>query len=300
MAFVDVLLVCYNQERYIEQTLRSVLSQKTTFDYRIVVADDHSLDDTMDIIRKVEKESGREFTYLDNSKNLGISANYYRSVNACDAKYVAIMEGDDFWIDEYRLQKHIDFLEARQDYSMSFNKIQVVTSDNKSHIQPMFEDEYFDKGFYRVDGKMLAMSNVIGNFSACVYRTELLKKLDEEIFMNGYDWIINLKMAQMGKICCMLQPQSVYRLHAGGVWSRKSRTEQIEDVLDAIERYDKLTDYEFTDSFKKHSSILKAELSSIENGGIQANSDQKPQGAVALIKCEMRMFLLRLIAFVRR
>ncbi len=301
MALVDVLLVCYNQEKYIEKTLRSILSQKTTFDYRVVVADDCSKDNTVNIIRRIEKECGKEFTYLDGSTNLGISGNYYRSFNSCDAKYVAVMEGDDYWIDEYRLQKHVDFLETHEDYSMSFNKIVVTTSDNHSHIQPVFDDEDYDKGYYKVDGNILAGSNVIGNFSACVYRAALLKTIEKEIFMNGYDWIVNLKMAQMGKICCLLQPQSVYRLHAGGVWSRMSRIDQIKDVLDAIERYDRLTDYEFTDSFKKHSSILKAELCSIEiNKKPETPEEQKPMGAIALIKCELRIFILRLIAFVRR
>ena len=218
MATVDVLLVCYNQEKFIERTLRSVLSQKTTFDYKIVVADDCSKDATIDIIKRLEKESDKEFVYLDRNTNLGISANYYRSFNACDSKYVAVMEGDDLWIDEYRLQKHIDFLESHEDYSMTFNKIVTVTSDNLIHVQPNFEDEDYDLGYYTVDGEMLVSSNVIGNFSACVYRKENLNKVSKEIFMNGYDWIINLKMSQFGKMCCLLQPQSVYRIHTSGVW----------------------------------------------------------------------------------
>ena len=297
MATVDVLLVCYNQENYIERTLGSVLSQKTTFDFRVVVADDCSKDGTIDIIKRMEKESGREFLYLDRSVNLGTSANYLRSFNACDAKYVAVMEGDDLWIDDYRLQKHIDFLESHDDYVMSFNKI-VVTSDDDTHVQPDFEDENYDLGYHEVDGDMLAENNIIGNFSACVYRTEYVKKIDKEIFMSGYDWIVNLKMSQFGKICCLLQPQSVYRLHSGGVWSRMSRAEQINDILKAIEKYDQLTDNQYTDSFKKQSRILKAELCSIERDG--KNADGEKKGALTTMKNEIRYFISRLIAFVQK
>ncbi|MBQ3735775.1 MAG: glycosyltransferase [Candidatus Methanomethylophilaceae archaeon] len=297
MPTVDVLLVCYNQEGFIERTLRSVLAQRTTFDYRVVVADDCSKDGTIDIIKRMEQESGKEFVYLDRSTNLGISANYFRSFNACDSKYVAVMEGDDLWIDEYRLQKHIDFLEAHEDYVMSFNKLVVVNSDNESHVQPNFEDEDYDLGYHTVDGNILAESNVIGNFSACVYRTECLKKIDREIFMNGYDWIVNLKMSQFGKICCFLQPQSVYRLHSNGVWSRMSHADQLRDVIEAIERYDKLTDYQYSESFRKHSYKLKAELCAVERGEISGDQKRSP---FSVVMNELRAFVSRLIAFVQK
>ena len=305
MAKVDVLLICYNQEQFIEKTLRSILSQKTDFEYRVVVADDCSKDSTIEIVKNIEKESRKNFIYLDRSRNLGISENYYRSFNSCNSKYIAVMEGDDLWIDEYRLQKHVDFLESHIDYSMSFNKIVVTTSDNHTHIQPNFEKENYEEGYYTVDGDTLASSNVIGNFSACVYRTEYLKKIDKEIFMNGYDWIINLKMSQFGKICCFLQPQSVYRLHSNGVWSGMSHVDQLKDVINAIEKYDRLTNYEFSNSFKKHSSRLKAELHTIErdqrvNESAPIDKNNKPTNAMTIVINEIRAFISRMIAFVRR
>lgn len=306
MAVVDILLVCYNQEQFIEKTLYSVISQKTNFEYRVIVADDCSKDNTINIIKKIDDETNIEFVYLDRSTNLGISNNYYRSFNQCGSKYVAVMEGDDLWIDEYRLQKHIDFLEAHPDYSMTFNKIVTVTDDNNIHIQPDFKDEDYDRGYQTVDGNMLALSNVIGNFSACVYRTDYLKKIDKEIFMEGYDWIVNLKMSQLGKICCFLQPQSVYRIHVNGVWSGMSRIEQLKDTINAIKKYDQLTDYEFTESFKIHSNRLKAELYSRERydkkseSGNPGDENSKPRSAITLIMNEIRAIVSRLITLVQR
>ena len=80
---LDVVLVTYNHTKFIEESLRSVLYQKTDFDFDILIADDLSTDDTLEKIKKIEKETRIPFHYLKSEKNLGITKNYQRAFHAC-------------------------------------------------------------------------------------------------------------------------------------------------------------------------------------------------------------------------
>lgn len=124
---LNVILVTYNHSKFIQDSLRGILFQKTNFDFDIIVADDYSTDDTLAQIREVEAKSTISFRYLSSERNLGISQNYRRAFEACDAKYVAVLEGDDFWTTPDRLQKHVDFLEHHYECAMSYNRFIRVT-----------------------------------------------------------------------------------------------------------------------------------------------------------------------------
>ena len=118
---LNIILITYNQQNYIRQTVESILMQTTDFDFNIVVADDCSPDSTLDIIKEYVEESKIEFVFLKNEKNLGYTENYKRAFAACNAEYIAIMEGDDYWTSPLHLQKHVDFLDLHKEYSMSFS-----------------------------------------------------------------------------------------------------------------------------------------------------------------------------------
>ena len=116
---VCIHCMTYNQEKYIEDTLKGFVMQKTDFPFIAVVFDDFSTDGTADIIRRYEKE------YPSIIKGVYLPENYYSQRKSklgllkpfdATAKYVAICEGDDYWTDEYKLQKQVDFLEAHDDF----------------------------------------------------------------------------------------------------------------------------------------------------------------------------------------
>jgi glycosyltransferase involved in cell wall biosynthesis len=108
---VDIAIVTYNQEKFIAQAIESVLSQQTDFNYRLVIGDDCSGDSTTDICRKFVKEYPGRILLINSEKNTGLVLNYQRVFQACSAKYIAILEGDDYWIDPLKLQKQVDILE---------------------------------------------------------------------------------------------------------------------------------------------------------------------------------------------
>ena len=257
---VDVLLICYNQSKYIEDTLRSILAQQTEgFRYRVVVADDASKDDTVMKIQKMADTSGVEFVFLPHDKNHGIMQNYKRAFAACTSKYIAVMEGDDLWTDPMRLQKHVCFLESLPECAMSFNLYEVRNFDTgASHVQPNVNQAM---PYTLFGGGDIAYDNLIGNFSTCVYRKEIIDRLPEELYSwKGFDWITNLMISRMGAIGCLHDVMNVYRIHSNGVWSGQSQKQKTRELIEIIDDYDKKLDYVYHEGFKAHKKRLKLML----------------------------------------
>ena len=102
---LDVILVTYNHTRFIEESLKSVLRQKTDFDFDVIIADDLSADDTLVKIKRLERGTKIPFRYLQSERNVGITKNYQRAFRVCTAEYIAVLEGDDIWTDPSRCRR---------------------------------------------------------------------------------------------------------------------------------------------------------------------------------------------------
>lgn len=117
---VSIHCMAYNHEKYISKTLDSILSQKVNFKYEVLIHDDASTDKTADIIKKYVKE------YPEIIKPIFQTENQYsqgkkpakRNLLRAKGKYIAICEGDDYWTDDNKLQKQVDFLERNPDFSL--------------------------------------------------------------------------------------------------------------------------------------------------------------------------------------
>lgn len=253
---LNILLITYNQEQYIEQALDSILMQKTTFEFNIVVADDCSTDRTFNILQNYAKDSSIEFVFLDNTANLGFVKNYQRAFNACSAPYIAIMEGDDYWISPRRLQQHVDFLDSHNEASMSFNRIIYYFQDKPDsfRVSPWNLDENFEK----ITTEQMIVGNKIGNLSACVFRKEVINRLKPEIFdLNFADWLLGMSCGQFGYIAQLKEPTSIYRVHPNGQWSRMTENEQIKEIIKLIPVYNNYLDYKYNEDFLRYENYLK-------------------------------------------
>ena len=110
---ISVGVITYNQESTIRQTLDSILMQKGDFDLEIVIGEDCSMDNTRAICEEYTvHHTPYTIRLLPNTHNLGIMANFARVMKACTGDYVAICAGDDYWCDEYKLQKQLEYFKA--------------------------------------------------------------------------------------------------------------------------------------------------------------------------------------------
>lgn len=112
---VSVLVLTYSHENYIRDTLESILAQKTSFDYEVIIAEDCSPDHTREIAQEYQKRYPRKVRLLYSDSNVGMAANLYRLCAAVRGTYFALCEGDDYWLGEDKLQKQVDCLTAHPD-----------------------------------------------------------------------------------------------------------------------------------------------------------------------------------------
>lgn len=120
---VSVQCITYNHENYIAQALDGFLMQKTNFPFEVIVHDDASPDKTADIVREYEKKYPAiiKAIYQTENQYSKRDGTIERIMNeACKGKYIALCEGDDYWIDENKLQMQVDFLEGNPEYGMCY------------------------------------------------------------------------------------------------------------------------------------------------------------------------------------
>lgn len=185
---VSIKCLVYNHEPYLRQCLDGFVMQKTNFVFEAIVHDDASTDSSAAIIREyAEKypniikpifETENQYSKKDGS--LG------RIMNAAihpNAKYIALCEGDDYWIDPYKLQKQVDFLESNEDYGLSFTDCKVFHEDRAILEEPKrdctdlpIDDCYFN---------LLLEKNVIPTLTVVVRKDLYLAACN---FINGTIW----------------------------------------------------------------------------------------------------------------
>jgi glycosyltransferase involved in cell wall biosynthesis len=135
---LSIACITFNHEKYIHDTLDAFLTQKTNFPFEIIIHDDCSNDETAKIIREYEIKFPKIIKPIFQSEN-----QYSKGTRAilatfvypkCSGKYIALCEGDDYWIDENKLQKQVDFLEANPDYGLCYTKIKSFYQDTQSFL----------------------------------------------------------------------------------------------------------------------------------------------------------------------
>lgn len=219
--FVAVFMVTYNQENYIGQAIESVIMQITSFPIKLFIGEDCSTDLTAAICKSFQEENPQIIEVLYNKKNIGAPKNAKQIFKACftsGAKYIAMLEGDDYWIDPYKLQKQVDFLERNSEFVVSCHNAIVVDSQGNvlqnsklpENSQRDFERDELVTGAFLLSVS-LCFRNVISEFPP-----EMLKVLNGDTFL-----ISMLGMHGKAKYQPEIKP-SVYRRHSDGVWSSKS------------------------------------------------------------------------------
>ncbi len=126
---VSVRVITYKHEKYIRQTLDSIFGQKTNFNFQVIVGEDASPDNTREILLEYKEKYGDRLILVLHDENVGVSKNSLSINKYVKGKYVANLEGDDYWVDEYKLQKQYDFLESHPEYSAVGANFMTIESD---------------------------------------------------------------------------------------------------------------------------------------------------------------------------
>ncbi len=177
---VSVQMITYNHERYVRRAILSILMQRTSYDFNIVIGEDCSTDKTRNIIKSIAEKYPGKFKLILHNKNVGALANQQSVSEASESKYITICEGDDYWADAYKLQKQVDFLEKNQEYGLTFGNVMVLTSEGKLYPRCSRRISTFED-ILRVNG--------IGTATIC-FRKNLFDRFELETQAYKQEWIM--------------------------------------------------------------------------------------------------------------
>ncbi len=126
-------MITYKHEEYIEDAVLSILNQKCTFDFELIIADDNSPDSTQTVIEKIfnEHKHGHKIKYTRHIENKGMMGNFKWTIEQAKHKYVALCEGDDYWTSPNKLQKQVDFMESNLQFSMCYHSVDILMASEK-------------------------------------------------------------------------------------------------------------------------------------------------------------------------
>jgi len=209
---VSIICITYNQEKFIQQAMESFIMQKTNFSFEVIIGEDCSTDNTANIIRDFEKKYPTIIRTIYRDKNIGLVDNLIDVLKHAKGEYIALCEGDDFFIDENKIQLQADFLDKHKDYAICFHPVKVFFENNldKEFIFPV----NFDNSKFTV--KELLKENFIQTNSV-MYRKYEYEGLTRS-YVLPYDWYLHLYQAQFGQIGFINKVMSVYRRHTNGIW----------------------------------------------------------------------------------
>lgn len=171
MIKLTIISTVYNQAPFIAQMIKSVLMQKTDFNVEFIIANDCSTDNSREIIEKFARGNSC-IKFINNKRNIGFIRNYAQCLEIAKGKYVAGLGGDDYYIDENKLQMQVNFLDANPEYGMVHTNFDELYMQKRG-IKPRYMKNCQREGrflqgdiFYR-----LVVNNKVNAVTACFKRS---------------------------------------------------------------------------------------------------------------------------------
>src|SRR5690554_951398 len=237
---VSVRLMTYNHEKFIHQAMESILSQKVDFPVEVVVGDDFSTDNTLSIIRKFKSTKSIHIHILERAKGdeywkkrqaQGRIYNFINILENCKGKYIALLDGDDYWTDPLKLQKQVDFLEENKNYSgVATNSLIKFEGTDKERL-------------FRTNLKSILETNDLlearhFHTATFMYRREAFKP-DFPVKVLSADRTLFMLVSCIGPIRLLDDVTAVYRKNDGGISTKVTSKQMKQDykIVDYIKKY---------------------------------------------------------------
>ena len=237
---VSACIITFNQEPYIEQAVQSALNQTASFEYEVVVADDCSTDATPEILARLERAHRPRLRVILREKNLGVTANLAAALQECRGKYIALLEGDDYWADPSKLQRQHDALETNLDCAICFHPVKVLREGRLIATTP----KHVPKRTNLAD--LLGRGNYIPTPSV-MFRNRVQEGFPPWFFdLRIGDLPLNVMNARFGDILMLDRPMAVYRIHTGGTFSSLPNAARVEAVVRMYDGVDELLGRRYT------------------------------------------------------
>jgi glycosyltransferase involved in cell wall biosynthesis len=217
-------MITYNQAKFIAQAVESALMQETDFDYEIVIGEDASSDGTREIVLDFQRRYPEKIRVLAHETNLGFlgKANFVKTIFSSRGEYIALLEGDDYWISPHKLQTQVDFLQSHPECVICFHPTAKVDTNGE------FVGHVFDSS---KGSDILSLEDIVKeNFMATcsvMFRAGLVTRIPDWYFHPRCgDWTLYVLVAQNGSIGRVPSVMAAYRSHSQGLWSGMQKKQE--------------------------------------------------------------------------
>jgi glycosyltransferase involved in cell wall biosynthesis len=211
---VSILMTTYNHEKYIAQAIESVLMQETNFPYELLVGEDCSTDGTRAIVREYSDKHPEIVHAFFRESNLGSRQNVRQLFWASRGQYIALLEGDDYWISRQKLQTQANLLDAHPETTLCGHRSVWRWEDGS---QPDRIPGLLAEGFYELEDILRYLPFHTG--------TAMFRRVIEDFRPDRYkhlvmgDYPLFVELALRGNIYVFAEAMGAYRIHAGGTWA---------------------------------------------------------------------------------
>lgn len=269
---LSIAILTYNHENYIEKALNSVLNQKIDYEYEIIVGDDFSNDKTREILLKFKEKYPEKIKLIFRSKNIGIASNVIDIFKKCTGEYIALLEGDDYWINDLKLKKQVEYLDKNKEYSGIAHQNIVINQEEKIINKP----ELFKKNI-KFSLEKLEKEGLLYQTASLMFRNifnyeedklNLIKEINEKIV----DLTLAIILLTKGNIYILNEYMSVYRIDttekSSSSSAKASRNLKLfyNEYYEYLEKLEKvLLNNEFELYFLKSSILLGMIINSLKN-----------------------------------
>ena len=232
---VTTVVTSYNHEKYIKKAIESAIWQKAGWHtHEILLSDDGSTDGTRDIIREFARKypNVRDISF---DENRGISANLRHCFAESSGKYIAVLEGDDYWLWDSKIARQVDFMEKNPDCSMVFSRI-LLMHEKTGKLESFKRQAGLSSKLTGEDFLNDPYQNPIANFSCCMFRADIAKNFPDILFSSRFNEIAcGFYIEQKGPIGFLPIEMSAYRIHSGGTWSAGGKRKNLESSIKSRE-----------------------------------------------------------------
>jgi glycosyltransferase involved in cell wall biosynthesis len=215
---VSVCMITYNHEKYISDAIEGVLMQKTEFPIQLIIGEDCSTDRTRTICEEYACEYPDKIKLLPSERNYGMMSNFLRTISASNGEYIAICEGDDYWLDDKKLQKQYDYMQHDGRCVMVYHDVYKRKYD---------EDDfnYINKGvvneIVKININDLIKDTYVPSLSAFIRRDICDKISKDYLLRSSGSYFLFFALCKYGYMVKMSEKMGVYRIHKEGMWNSK-------------------------------------------------------------------------------
>ena len=296
---VSILCLVYNHEAYLRECLDGFIKQKTNFRFEAIIHDDCSTDKSKQIIEEYAEKYPNIIIPIyenENQYSKGIKIITEILMPNMRGKYFALCEGDDYWIDEYKLQKQFDFMEEHKQYSLcTHNALLVdVNSNTVGKVEPTLNNRDIPCEEFIINGGGFIATNSI--FAP----SYLTKQLPEYFKIRSADYTWQIYLSSQGKTYCFSEYMSAYRINVPGSWTRRNMnnenkiTEWLCKNNELLKAINKETNNKYQNAINER--IIKNQISIYEMTGNYKMLKKEPYKAIykstrplkSRIKCTLK------------